>query len=133
MTKPKKVMIIGGGPAGCEAARVLVERGHKPVLFEAGKKLGGNLLPGGAPSFKEDDLALAKWYADELDRLGVEVHFSSKMTANEVKMLIMTVSLLLRVQDQRCLASVRTKRFILQSRFPISCMRFGMHLRWRII
>ena len=92
-------MIIGGGPAGCEAARVLAERGHKPVLFEAGKKLGGNLLPGSAPSFKEDDLALAKWYADELDRLGVEVHFSSKMTANEVKMLIMTVSLLLQVQD----------------------------------
>jgi len=99
VTKPKKVMIIGGGPAGCEAARVLAERGHKPVLFEAGKKLGGNLLPGSAPSFKEDDLALAKWYADELDRLGVEVHFSSKMTANEVKMLIMTVSLLLQVQD----------------------------------
>ncbi len=85
VTKPKKVMIIGGGPAGCEAARVLAERGHKPVLFEAGKKLGGNLLPGGAPSFKEDDLALAKWYAEELDRLGVEVHFSSKVTANEVK------------------------------------------------
>lgn len=46
--KAKKIMIIGGGVVGCEAARVLAIRGHKPELFEKGKRLGGNLLPGGA-------------------------------------------------------------------------------------
>ncbi len=76
--KKKKVLVIGGGPAGCEAARVLAERGHEPVLYEAKGALGGNLLPGGAPSFKEDDLALAKWFADELQRLNVEVHLNEK-------------------------------------------------------
>ncbi|MBQ4307233.1 MAG: FAD-dependent oxidoreductase [Lachnospiraceae bacterium] len=79
--KPKRVLVIGGGVAGCEAARVLKERGHEPVLYEASDHLGGNLIPGGAPKFKEDDLALAKWYANEMERLGVEVHLSSPADA----------------------------------------------------
>ena len=37
---------MGGGVAGCEAARVLAIRGHEPHLFEAGDRLGGNLIPG---------------------------------------------------------------------------------------
>lgn len=77
VTKKKKVLIIGGGVAGCEAARVLAERGHEPVLYEASGRLGGNLIPGGAPDFKEDDIALADWYAEELNRLNVEVHLNS--------------------------------------------------------
>ena len=81
VVRKKRVLVIGGGPAGCEAARVLAERGHLPVLYEAGPRLGGNLIPGGAPSFKEDDLALAQWYADELDRLGVEVHLNAHADA----------------------------------------------------
>lgn len=75
--KKKKVLIIGGGVAGCEAARVLAERGHEPVLYEASGRLGGNLIPGGAPDFKEDDIALADWYEEELNRLNVEVHLNS--------------------------------------------------------
>jgi 2-enoate reductase len=78
---PKKVLIIGGGPAGCEAARVLKLRGHEPVLYEAGIRLGGNLLAGGAPDFKEDDLALAKWYSQELAALGVTVKLGQTATA----------------------------------------------------
>lgn len=77
VTKKKKVLIIGGGVAGCEAARVLAERGHEPVLYEASGRLGGNLIPGGAPDFKEDDIALADWYEEELNRLNVEVHLNS--------------------------------------------------------
>ncbi|MBR4082772.1 MAG: FAD-dependent oxidoreductase [Lachnospiraceae bacterium] len=80
----KKVLIVGGGVAGCEAARVLAIRGHVPVLFEKNSYLGGNLLPGGAPDFKEDDIALATWYTNELKRLGVEVHMNTTITAKDV-------------------------------------------------
>ena len=84
-TSPKKVLIIGGGPAGCEAARVLAIRGHKPVLCEARASLGGNLIPGGVPDFKEDDRALYRWYAHQLQELGVEVRLNAKMTAQDIQ------------------------------------------------
>lgn len=73
--KSRRVMVVGGGAAGSEAARVLAVRGHKPELFEKGDRLGGNLIPGGAPDFKEDDLALAHWYEVQLQNLKVPVHF----------------------------------------------------------
>ncbi|HIU77321.1 MAG TPA: FAD-dependent oxidoreductase [Candidatus Pelethocola excrementipullorum] len=82
--QPKKVLIIGGGVAGCEAARVLALRGHQPVLVEKESKLGGNLIPGGAPEFKEDDLALAKWYTVQLEKLGVPVTLNKTITKAEV-------------------------------------------------
>lgn len=81
---PKKIMIVGGGVAGCEAARVLALRGHQPELFEKGEELGGNLLPGGAPDFKEDDIALAKWYGRMLKKLNVPIHLRHAVTAEEV-------------------------------------------------
>ncbi len=82
--KPKKVMIVGGGVAGCEAARVLAIRGHKPEIFEKEQVLGGNLLPGGAPEFKEDDLELAKWYTYQMELLGVPVHYGTKVNKEDV-------------------------------------------------
>lgn len=81
----KKVMIVGGGVAGCEAARVLATRGHAPEVLEATDCLGGNLIPGGAPEFKEDDLALARWYTVQLEKLKVPVHYHTKVTAEMVR------------------------------------------------
>lgn len=83
--KPKKVLVAGGGVAGCEAARVLAIRGHKPELFEKNSCLGGNLLPGGAPEFKEDDIALAHWYATQMEKLGVPVHLNTEVDKETVK------------------------------------------------
>lgn len=82
--KAKKVMVVGGGVAGCEAARVLATRGHKPEVFEATDHLGGNLIPGGAPDFKEDDIALAKWFKRQLELLEVPVHYNTKVTKEMV-------------------------------------------------
>lgn len=81
----KKVMIVGGGVAGCEAARVLALRGHKPELYEKGSRLGGNLLPGGAPDFKEDDIALADWFTTMLDILEVPVHLDTELSADDIE------------------------------------------------
>lgn len=82
--KPKKVMIVGGGVGGCEAARVLAIRGHKPELFEKNSVLGGNLLPGGAPEFKEDDIALAHWFTVQMEKLGVPVHLNKEISKEDV-------------------------------------------------
>lgn len=84
VARKKRVLIAGGGVAGCEAARVLAERGHEPVLYEASERLGGNLLPGGAPAFKEDDQQLVKWYENELERLRVPVYLNTKVTKKMV-------------------------------------------------
>jgi 2-enoate reductase len=75
---PKKVMVIGGGVAGCEAARVLAIRGHRPELYEAASRLGGNLIPGGSPRFKQDDIALADWYTHQLQLLNVPVKLNTE-------------------------------------------------------
>ncbi|WP_440193209.1 oxidoreductase [Anaerocolumna jejuensis] len=82
--RKKKVLIVGGGIAGCEAARVLAIRGHQPEIFEKRGRLGGNLLPGGAPEFKEDDIALADWYVHELNRLSVPVHLNHEVTKEQI-------------------------------------------------
>jgi len=80
----KKVLIVGGGVAGCEAARVLALRGHEPVLYEKTDRLGGNLIPGGSPDFKEDDIALANWYANTLNELNVEANLNSEITKEQI-------------------------------------------------
>ena len=77
----KRVLVAGGGPAGMEAARVAALRGHDVVLCEAKGRLGGNLVPGGAPAFKEDDHALIAWYEEQLRRAGVEVRLNAPVTA----------------------------------------------------
>ncbi len=79
------MLIVGGGVAGCEAARVLALRGHKPVIYEKSNRLGGNLIPGGAPDFKEDDHALVAWYEYNLKELGVEVNLNTEITADTIK------------------------------------------------
>lgn len=69
----KNVLIIGGGLAGMETARVCAIRGHKVTLVEKSNKLGGNIIPGCVPDFKEDDRALLKWYDVQLGKLPVEI------------------------------------------------------------
>ncbi len=76
----KNVMVIGGGVAGCEVARVCAIRGHKVSLYEKTNKLGGNIIPGGVPDFKEDDRALVKWYENELKENNIDIHFNIAVT-----------------------------------------------------
>lgn len=80
----RKVMIVGGGVAGMEAARVAAIRGHSVDLYEAGKALGGVVIAGGMPDFKKDDHALIAWYEDQLKDLGVKVHLKTRIGADAV-------------------------------------------------
>jgi 2-enoate reductase len=84
--RTKKVLVIGGGVAGCEAARVLAIRGHKPEVVEQLSRLGGNLIPGGAPYFKEDDLRLAEWYENQMKVLNIPVTLNTKVTRDFVRL-----------------------------------------------
>ena len=68
----KKVAVIGGGPAGMEAARVLALRGHKVTLFEK-RKLGGALIEASTPDFKADLRPLISYFATQMKLLGVKV------------------------------------------------------------
>jgi 2-enoate reductase len=79
--KPKKIVIAGGGVAGMEAARTAATRGHKVVLYEKGKALGGHLIEASVPGFKKDLDTLRKWYETQLKQLGVAVKLETKASA----------------------------------------------------
>jgi hypothetical protein len=80
----RKVVVIGGGPAGLEAARVSAERGHRVVLFEAASKLGGQLLIAVRATWRRDLIAIVDWRAAELARLGVDVRLNAYADAADV-------------------------------------------------
>jgi 2,4-dienoyl-CoA reductase (NADPH2) len=83
--KGKKVFIIGGGPAGMEAARVAALRGHRVTLFEARDKLGGLLLYGVNPPYKEEWNTTIRFLTIQLEKLSVEVRMGKKCTAQEIE------------------------------------------------
>ncbi len=80
----KKVVVVGGGPAGMEAARVAAMRGHDVTLFEAKSRLGGALLIGGVPDFKKEDLSLVAWYEAELAHLNVKIQLNTTATKDKI-------------------------------------------------
>ncbi len=79
-----EVMVVGGGPAGLEAARVAAERGHWVALFEAADRLGGQVLLGAKASWRHDLVGVIDWRVQELDALGVEMHLNSFVEADDV-------------------------------------------------
>jgi len=83
--RKKTVLIVGGGVAGCECARVAAARGHKVILCEKSGCLDGNLIPGGMPEFKRYDHQLVRWYERQLELAGAEVRLGQEMNAGEVE------------------------------------------------
>lgn len=79
-SKPKTVAVIGGGVGGMEVARVLALRGHKPTIYEKSDRLGGVFIAAAAPSFKEKDRELIRWYEKEMRDLGIEVKLDTPVT-----------------------------------------------------
>lgn len=80
---PKRVAVIGGGPGGMEAARVLALRGHRVTLYE-NRKLGGALIEASVPEFKSDIRRLISYYVAQLKKLKVKV-VREKATLERIK------------------------------------------------
>jgi 2,4-dienoyl-CoA reductase-like NADH-dependent reductase (Old Yellow Enzyme family)/thioredoxin reductase len=80
----KKVWVVGGGPAGMEAAVIAASRGHKVEIFEKEKHLGGQSLLAASPPGKQEFYAISQFLANELKRLQVAVHLDKEMTAAKV-------------------------------------------------
>ena len=93
-TKPKLVLVVGGGPAGLEAARVSAERGHKVTLVEAGERLGGQFRLAGMQPRRGQIIDLLDWYARQLSQLGVEVRLNTFHDADEIKEFAADVTVL---------------------------------------
>jgi len=83
--KPKKVCVIGGGPAGMEAARVLALRGHRVILMEKEKELGGLLRYAAVPDFKAELRSFLQYLKTQVAKLGVEIQLQRQATLDGVK------------------------------------------------
>lgn len=81
---PKHVLVIGGGPAGLEAARVAAERGHHVILAEASARLGGAFRLAGMQPRRAQILDLLDWYERQLAALGVDVRLNTMVEAEDV-------------------------------------------------
>ena len=76
---PKKVIIVGGGIAGMEAARVLKLRGHSPTIYEASDRLGGTFIPASSESYKGKLRELLAWYRKQMKDLQIEIHLNTRI------------------------------------------------------
>ncbi|TAK36405.1 MAG: FAD-binding protein [Chloroflexota bacterium] len=86
-TAKKKVLVVGGGVAGMETARVAALRGHQVALYEKAETLGGQVnLASRLPGRSEVE-GIARWLEGQLDQLDVDIHLGEEVTADKVDSL----------------------------------------------
>jgi 2,4-dienoyl-CoA reductase-like NADH-dependent reductase (Old Yellow Enzyme family)/thioredoxin reductase len=82
----KKVLIIGGGPAGMEAAIVATRRGHEVTIWEKQPQLGGKLLLAAAPPHKAEIRPFTEYLVNQIKKLGVKVELGKTADLNSVQL-----------------------------------------------
>ncbi len=82
--KKKRIMIVGAGPAGIEAARVSAERGHKVTIFEAASEPGGQLRLAVRLKRRKELQGIIDWRMRQCERLGLDMRFNTLAEADDV-------------------------------------------------
>ena len=82
---PKRVMVIGAGPGGMQAAVTAAEAGHEVDIFEKSDDIGGQLWIAGTPPHKGEIWELIRYFEAMLDRYGVEIHLETTVTPELIK------------------------------------------------
>ncbi|MEH6719109.1 MAG: NADH:flavin oxidoreductase [Aurantimonas endophytica] len=82
--QPKKIVIVGAGPAGLEAARVAGERGHAVVVFEAANDPGGQVRLTAQSHRRKEMISIIDWRMSQCEKSGVTFHFNSWAEADTV-------------------------------------------------
>jgi 2,4-dienoyl-CoA reductase-like NADH-dependent reductase (Old Yellow Enzyme family)/NAD(P)-dependent dehydrogenase (short-subunit alcohol dehydrogenase family) len=80
----RKIVVIGGGPAGLEAARVAAERGHQVTLLERTSELGGTARVVARKPGREELIGIPNWLAGQVEKLGVEIHLKTEATVERI-------------------------------------------------
>ncbi len=80
----KEVTVVGAGPAGLEAARILAERGHRVTIFEAANEPGGQLRMATRTEWRKDIMGIIDWRVNELAKHGIEVQTNHFVEASDV-------------------------------------------------
>ncbi len=83
-SNPKKILILGGGIAGMEAARISAVRGHSVELYEKSDKLGGLMHLLAAEFKKEEYLNLPNWIEYQLNKLKVPIHLNKELSKDDI-------------------------------------------------
>jgi 2,4-dienoyl-CoA reductase-like NADH-dependent reductase (Old Yellow Enzyme family)/thioredoxin reductase len=85
VSNPKKVLVVGGGPGGLEAARVAALRGHNVTVMEKETELGGTMVTASLPIGKEEMKTFIEWQAHECKKAGITVECNIEVTPEVVK------------------------------------------------
>nr|WP_288827575.1 FAD-dependent oxidoreductase [uncultured Clostridium sp.] len=83
--KKRKIMIIGGGPAGMEASQRCTDAGHEVVLYEAKSELGGMLHTASALTFKQDMRRYLNWMISQTYKSGASIKLNTKVTPEIIR------------------------------------------------
>lgn len=83
--RKRKVLVIGGGPAGLEAARVAGKRGHRVTLWEKSSLLGGQMLLASIPPHKQTFRRALDWLIREAEREGVEIRLNTEGNPDNIR------------------------------------------------
>ena len=83
--KAKRILVVGGGPAGMEASRILSLRGHEVTLCEKEDSLGGLVRLAAVPQWKRDLRGLLEWLKRQVRESGVPIQFNTEVTPDYVK------------------------------------------------
>ena len=113
----KRIAVVGGGIGGMEAALVCAKRGHDVTLYEKSGKLGGVFIAAAAPSFKEKDRDLIKWYEREVANHPIEVKLNTEVkdiaTLNADEVIIATGATAKRIPVKGVEHTIQATEFLL--------------------